>query len=128
MARFEVKSFPLSRSESVAPAYDESGRATPQINGVHMSSMNPAITFREKSLYTSNYFFGTGLENRRFADLYSKVHKTRELVGKILHVLFKFLMENFPDKHQNFKDFLFVISIWFSDMGREEHLIQDIQK
>ena len=56
LARFEVKSFPLSRSESVAPAYDESGRATPQINGVHMSSMNPAITFREKSLYTSNYF------------------------------------------------------------------------
>lgn len=122
LARFEVKSFPLSRSESVAPAYDESGRATPQINGVHMSSMNPAITFREKSLYTSNYFFGTGLENRRFADLYSKVHKTRELVGKSLHVLFKFLMENFPDNTKIFKDFLFVISIWFSDMGRERAL------
>lgn len=93
-----------------------------------MSSMNPAITFREKSLYTSNYFFGTGLENRRFVDLYSKVHKTRELVGKSLHVLFKFLMENFLITPKFSKTFCLLLVFGFQIWVVKEHLIQVIQK
>ncbi|EMG49905.1 BLM10 Proteasome activator BLM10 [Candida maltosa Xu316] len=121
--RFEsTKSFPISRPDSVVPHYDDSGRETPSINGVNMSSMNPAITFREKSLYTSNYFFGTGQETRQHADLYVSLHKTRELIGKSLHVIYKFLVTNFPDNTKIFTNFLFVVGMWFSDVGRERTL------
>ncbi|RCK67339.1 Proteasome activator BLM10 [Candida viswanathii] len=122
LSRFDHSTFSLSRPESVVPTYDGSGRETPQINGVHMSSMNPAITFREKSLYTSNYFFGTGQENRVHGEMYNSIHKTRELVGKSLHVIYKFLVSNFPDNTKILKNFLFVVSIWFSDVGRERNL------
>ncbi|KAI5952284.1 BLM3 [Candida jiufengensis] len=95
-----------------------SGRETPRVEGVHMSSINPAITFREKSLYTSNYFFGN-TKNKKFNDLYLKIHKTRYLVGRSLHYICKFLINNFHDNTRIFRYLLNTINIWISDVGRE---------
>lgn len=121
-SKFSGHSIDISRPQSVAPGFDESGRDTPLIDGVHMSSMNPAITFRERSLYTSNYFFGNDTEHRKFRDLYLKIHKTRHLIGRSLHVIFKFLVDNFRDNTKVFKNFLYVVNIWFSNVGRERTL------
>ncbi|KAI5960103.1 BLM3 [Candida pseudojiufengensis] len=95
-----------------------SGRETPSIEGVQMSSTNPAITFREKSLYTSSYFFGN-TKDKKFNDLYMKIHKTRYLVGKSLHYICKFLLANFHDNTRVFKNLLNTINVWISDVGRE---------
>ncbi|KAK6463560.1 hypothetical protein DFJ63DRAFT_125438 [Scheffersomyces coipomensis] len=116
----------MSKSESLAPSVDESLRATPQIEGIDMSSMNPAITFRERQLYTSNYFFGDSMEQRKANPLYLRLHKTYRLVGKSLHLISKFLMKNFPDNPKVFKHFLLVLNFWFADVGRER-LLGDTQ-
>ncbi|EGW32869.1 uncharacterized protein SPAPADRAFT_150198 [Spathaspora passalidarum NRRL Y-27907] len=120
--RFSSHLNELSRPQSTAPTYEGSGRDTPQIDGINMSSVNPAITFRERSLYTSNYFFGNDTENRQHRDLYLKIHKTRHLIGRSLHIIYKFLVENFRDNTKAFKNFLYVVNMWFSDVGRERIL------
>ncbi|KAK6457295.1 uncharacterized protein RJT20DRAFT_94351 [Scheffersomyces xylosifermentans] len=112
----------FGKSDSSTPAIEESSRATPQIEGIDMSSMNPAITFRERKLYTSNYFFGDDMESRRSNDLYLKLHKTHHLIGKSLHIICKFLSTHFHDNTKLFKHFLFVCNIWFADIGRERML------
>ncbi|RLV92972.1 Proteasome activator BLM10 [Spathaspora sp. JA1] len=117
-----VPHFDLSRPQSTIPTFDGSGRDTPQIDGINMSSVNPAITFRERSLYTSNYFFGNDGENRKYRELYLKVHKTRHLIGRSLHIIYKFLVENFRDNTKAFKNFLYVVNMWFSNVGRERIL------
>ncbi|ABN66488.2 predicted protein [Scheffersomyces stipitis CBS 6054] len=114
----------LGKSESLEMPItaDISARATPQIEGVDMSSMNPAITFRERKLYTSNYYFGDDMENRKSSDLYLKLHKTYHLIGKSLHIICKFLTANFLDNTKIFKHFIYVANIWFADVGRERML------
>ncbi|KAK6199468.1 uncharacterized protein RJT21DRAFT_121797 [Scheffersomyces amazonensis] len=112
----------MNKSESLAPSVDESLRATPQIEGIDMSSMNPAITFRERKLYTSNYYFGDDMELRKADPLYLKLHKIYRLIGKSLHILSKFLVNHYPDNPKLFKHFLLVMNIWFADVGRERLL------
>lgn len=109
------------RPDSTAPEA-LSGRETPRIEGIQMSSMNPAITFREKSLYTSNYFFGDNSRHKEHRDLYLKIHKTRHLIGRSLHLIHKFLASNFHDNTKIFKNLLFATNAWISDVGRERLL------
>lgn len=113
------------RPDSSAPEA-LSGRETPRIEGIQMSSMNPAITFREKSLYTSNYFFGDNSRHKEHRDLYLKIHKTRHLIGRSLHFIHKFLVNNFHDNTRIFKNLLFATNAWISDVGRERLLDSSI--
>lgn len=99
--------------------FDDSARATPAIDGVVVSTMNPAITFRERKLYTSRYFFGDEMEQRRSNELYLKLHRTRVLIGKSLHMICKYFVTNFRDNTKLFTHLLYVINIYFSDVGRE---------
>lgn len=112
----------LSKSESPAPSVDASGRGTPHIEGIDMSTMNPGITFRERKLYTSRYFFGDDMETRRSNELYLILHKTRNLIGKSLHIICKFLTNHFHDNTKLFKHFLYLMNMWFADVGRERLL------
>lgn len=112
----------LSKSES--PTMDESDRATPCLAGVEMSTMNPAITFRERKLYTSRYFFGDDIEGRRSNELYLQIHRTRHLIGKSLHIISKFMMVHLSDNTKLFKHLLYILNIWFADVGRERILDQ----
>ncbi|CAI5758273.1 unnamed protein product [Candida verbasci] len=93
----------------------ESGRNTPQIEGFAVNT-NPVLTFRERSLYTSNYFF------KEKTDLYFKVHKIRSLIGKCLQVVYNFLIDNFGDNIKVFESYLQVIQVWFANVGRERSL------
>lgn len=118
---FDERSGVKSHSTSPAPP-DESARATPTIEGMNMSSMNPSLTFRERKLYTSKYYFGDDIETRRANPSYLKLHKSRILIGRALHVIGKFLNLNFTDSTQLFKHYLFAVNMWFSDLGRERKL------
>lgn len=118
---FEERSGVKSQSTSPAPP-DESARATPMIEGMNMSSINPSLTFRERKMYTSKYYFGDDIETRRANPSYLKLHKGRILIGRALHVIGKFLNQNFTDNTLLFKHYLFAVNIWFSDLGRERKL------
>lgn len=109
----------LSQSESPV---NESARATPMLGGVDVTSLNPAITFRERKIYTSRYYFGDDIEQRRANEMYFEVHRTRHLVGKSLHIIFKFMTTHLYDNIRIFKHLLYVLDIWFADVGRERNL------
>lgn len=113
-----------SLSHSGSPPNDESARATPRLAGVDMSSMNPAITFRERKLYTSRYYFGDDIERRRSNELYLQIHRTRHLIGRSLHIISKFMMSHLSDNTKLFKHLLYILNIWFADVGRERILDQ----
>lgn len=119
---FKHDSILMAQSDSPTHSIEESARATPKIEGIEMSSMNPAITFRERKLYTSSYFFGDDIEKRRSNELYLKVHKIRHLIAKSLHIICKFLTSHFHDNTSLIQHFLFVVNIWFSNVGRERLL------
>lgn len=116
------RSHAFSKSDSPSPPVSESARATPQIGGFDMSSMNPGITFRERKLYTSRYYFGDDMETRRSSEMYLKIHKTRHLIGKSLHIIGNFMQTHFYDNTRLFKHFLYALNVWFSDVGRERIL------
>lgn len=107
------------KSNSPPTSIDESNRATPNIEGLDTTSMNPGITFRERKLYTSKYFFGDDIENRRSNETYLKLHRSYYLIGKSLHSICKYLIQNFHDNTKLFKHFLYVMNMWFSDVGKE---------
>ncbi|GEQ68980.1 hypothetical protein JCM33374_g2650 [Metschnikowia sp. JCM 33374] len=107
---------------SESPTVDDSARASPQLAGVEMSSMNPAITFRERRLYTSKYYFGDDIETRKSNVLYLQIHRMRHLVGKSLHFIFKFMQSHLSDNTKLFKHLLYTLNIWFADVGRERLL------
>lgn len=109
----------LTKSES---PIDRSAAASPRVAGVDMSSMNPAVTFRERKLYTSRYYFGDDIETRRSNGLYIELHKTRHLVGKSLHYICKFVQTHLDDNTKMFKHLLYALNIWFADVGRERVL------
>lgn len=109
-------------SDSISSMDASASRLSPGIEGVDVSTMNPGITFRDQKLYTSNYLFGDNIESRRSNELYIKVHKIRALIGKSLHMINKFLITHFHDNTKLFKHFLYVVNIWFSDVGRERLL------
>lgn len=109
-------------SKSGSPTIDESARASPRLAGVDMSSVNPAITFRERKLYTSKYFFGDDIEGRRSNELYLQIHRTRHLIGKSLHIICKFMITHLNDNTKLFKHLLYILNIWFADVGRERVL------
>lgn len=112
------------KSQTDLPLLDESARATPRIEGFDMSAINPGITFRERKLYTCRYFFGDDIETRRSNDLYLKIHKIRHLIGKSMHIIGKFMLAHLQENTKLFKHYLYVVSIWFSDVGRER-LLED---
>lgn len=107
----------LSRSPII-----ESARATPMLGGVDLTTLNPAITFRERKIYTSRYYFGDDIEQRRANEMYLEIHRTRHLVGKSLHIIFKFMTTHLYDNTRIFKHLLYVLDIWFADVGRERNL------
>ncbi|CAH6720762.1 proteasome activator Blm10p [[Candida] jaroonii] len=113
--------FDMERSTS-PEAKELPSRASPGIEGVALSQMNPGITFRERKLYTSRYFFGDDMDTRRSNDSYIKLHRYRYLIGRSLHIICKFLMAHFHDNTKLFKHFLFTVNTWFSDVGRERLL------
>lgn len=96
--------------------------ATPLVDGVVISLMNPAITFRERKLYTSSYYFGDEIDQRRGLPLYLKLHRTRNLIGQLLHLICRYFIAHFAENTKLFKHFLYVINIYFSDVGRERVL------
>lgn len=132
---------PSSRDEfdkSESPV-SSSARATPKIGGIDLTATNPALTFRERKLYTSKYFFGDDIEKRRSNEMYLEVHRTRNLVGRSLHIIAKFMSTHLYDNTRLFKHLLHVLDMWFADVGRERILdhsyarisfsyISDIQK
>lgn len=109
----------LSHPESPV---NESARATPMLGGVDLTTLNPAITFRERKIYTSRYFFGDDIDERRENEMYFEVHRTRHLVGKSLHIIYKFMATHLYDNIRIFKHLLYVLDIWFADVGRERNL------
>lgn len=110
-----------SLSQSKSPI-SESARATPMLGGVDLTTLNPAITFRERKIYTSRYYFGDDIEQRRANEMYLEIHRTRHLVGKSLHIIFKFMTTHLYDNIRIFKHLLYVLDIWFADVGRERNL------
>lgn len=116
--RSEIHSLRLSES----PVADSSARASPQLAGVDVSSMNPAITFRERKLYTSRYYFGDDIEARRSNEMYLQIHRMRHLVGKSLHYIFRFMHTHLSDNTKMFKHLLYTLNIWFGDVGKERLL------
>ncbi|CAK7902305.1 proteasome activator Blm10p [[Candida] anglica] len=111
-----------TRSDSSGSSVDASARTSPKIDSLDMSTMNPGITFRDQKLYTSNYIFGDDVETRKSSELYLKVHRIRHLIGKSLHIICKFLVAHFKENTKLFKHYLYVLNIWFSDVGRERLL------
>lgn len=111
-----------SLSKSGSPTLDDSARASPRLAGVDMSTMNPAITFRERKLYTSRYYFGDDIDRRRSNELYLQIHRTRHLIGKSLHIICKFMLSHLNDNTKLFKHLLYILNIWFADVGRERVL------
>lgn len=109
-------------SEPGSPGIQASGNASPRLAGIDMSSMNPAITFRERKLYTSNYYFGDDIETRKKNELYLEIHRVRHLIGKSLHVICRFMQKHLYDNTKLFKHLLYVLNIWFADLGRERVL------
>lgn len=101
---------------------DASARQSPGIDGIDVSTMNPGITFRDHKLYTSNYLFGDSIESRRSNELYLRVHKIRNSIGRSFHIVHKFLTSHFKDNTKLFKHFLYALNMWFSDVGRERLL------
>lgn len=112
----------LALRKSESPTIEPSARASPQLAGVDMSSMNPAITFRERKLYTSKYYFGDDIDGRRENELYLQIHKTRHLVGQSLHFICKFMQTHLSDNTKLFKHMLYTLNVWFADVGRERIL------
>lgn len=108
-----------SRSNSPTPSIDES---RPMSKLGDSSLVNPSITFRERKLYTSRYYFGDDIETRKSNEIYLKLHKIRHLIGRSLHVVSKFLNQNFVDNTQLIKHFLFAVNIFFTDVGCERNL------
>lgn len=96
--------------------------ATPAVDGMVVLSMNPAITFRERKLYTLNYYFGDEIDQRRLLARYLQLHRTRQLIGKSLHMICKYFVANFSENTKLFKHLLYVINVYFSDVGRERVL------
>ncbi|OBA23058.1 hypothetical protein METBIDRAFT_29597 [Metschnikowia bicuspidata var. bicuspidata NRRL YB-4993] len=113
---------PRNIRTSETPIIEDSARASPQLAGVELSSMNPAITFRERSLYTSKYYFGDDIETRKSNLLYLEIHRMRHLVGKSLHFICKFAQCHFLDNTKLFRYLLYILNIWFSDVGHERLL------
>lgn len=118
----EISSSQPGSLENLRDSIDESARATPAIDELVVSSMNPSITFRERKLYTSRYYFGEEMEQRRSSELYLKLHRTRILIGKSLHMICKYLVTHFKDNTKLFTHFLYVVNIFISDVGRERCL------
>ncbi|CUM63610.1 uncharacterized protein PRCAT00001191001 [Priceomyces carsonii] len=118
----DVMSAEIPQTESALPSVEPSSRATPRIEDFDMSAMDPAITFRERKLYTSHYVFGDDIETRRSNPSYIRLHSIRELVGKSLHVICKFLITHFHDNVKLMKHYLYTLNIWFADVGRERLL------
>lgn len=115
--------FSFDRGDTESPDLRDSGhRASPGIEGVAISQMNPGITFRERKLYTSRYFFGDDMETRRSSESYIKLHRYRYLIGRSLHIICKFLTNHFHDNTKLFKNYLYLLNIWLSDVGRERLL------
>lgn len=85
-------------------------------------SVNPAITFRERKLYTSKYFFGDDIEARRANDMYLEVHRLRHLVGRSLHHICKFMLTHLSDDTKLFRHLIYALNVWFNDVGKERNL------
>lgn len=105
---------------SDSPSEVSSAVHSPQMYGVDL--VNPAITFRERKLYTSRYFFGDDIETRRANDLYLEVHRLRHLVGRSLHYICKFMMAHISDGTKLHKHLLYALDVWFNDVGKERNL------
>lgn len=75
-----------------------------------------------KKPYFSNYFFGDELEERRNNKLYVHLHKCHQMIGLSLHIIGKFLMCYFYDNTKLLKHFLYLINIWFADVGQDRVL------
>lgn len=80
-------------------------------------NINPGMTFRQRKLYSSNYFFGDDLETRRANPQYIRLHKIRHLIGRSLHLINKFLTANFMDNDKLMCIFLLILRVWFIDVG-----------
>lgn len=112
--------FDMESSDTISGP--DSARASPGVEGIAVSQMNPGIIFRERKIYTSRYYFGDDMETRRSNKLYIKLHRTRYLIGRSLHIISKFLVSDFLDNTKLFKHFLYAVNMWFSDVGRERML------
>ena len=69
--------------------------------------------------YFSNYFFGDELEERRNNKLYVHLNKCHRIIGLSLHLIGNFLMRYFYDNTKLLKHFLYLVNIWFADVGQD---------
>lgn len=105
---------------SDSPSENSSAFQSPQLAGIDV--VNPAVTFRERKLYTSRYFFGDDIETRKSNSLYLEVHRLRHLVGKSLHYICKFMLTHLADDTKLFKHLILALNVWFNDVGKERNL------
>lgn len=110
----------LALRMSDSPSGSSSARHSPQLDG--MDVVSPAITFRERKLYTSRYFFGDDIETRKSNSLYLEVHRLRHFVGKSLHYICKFMTTHLSDDTKLFKHLILALNVWFNDVGKERNL------
>lgn len=87
-----------------------------------VDAVNPVITFRDRKLYTSRYFFGDDIETRRANDTYLEVHRLRHLVGQSLHYICSFMTAHHADDIKVFKHLLYALNVWVNDVGKERNL------
>lgn len=102
-----------------ASPISESARGTPVNGEFDTFNVNPGMTFRQRKLYTCNYFFGEDLETRRANSQYIRLHNIRYLVGRSMHLICKFLVANFMDNNALMSNYLHVVRTWFNDVGCE---------
>ncbi|KAH3674628.1 hypothetical protein WICMUC_003174 [Wickerhamomyces mucosus] len=83
------------------------------------SVMNPAIAFRERKIYTSNYFFGsTSAEKKKYFD-YSHIHSLRSLIGQGLHKVYLYAITHQAENTFLFQNLLHTMRSYFCDVGKE---------
>lgn len=95
---------------------------TPALEGDDLSSVSPDVTSRDRNIYTSSYFFGDDLQQRNADPLYVRLHRTRQIMGKSLHMIFEYLTKHFNENTRVMRHVLYVMNIWLVDMGKERVL------
>lgn len=97
-------------------------RGSPSLDADEISLTSPELTSRDERLYTSAYFFGDDLNERHQDPLYTRLHATRQSVGRSLHLIFKFLTRHFHENTRVMRHVFYAIKIWLLNSGKERVL------
>lgn len=82
-------------------------------------SLNALLSFKDRKLYHSNYYFGEKKIEKLFNDDYTKIHELRDSIGRFLHRFYRFLVDKGGDNTKLFKILIQTLKIWMCDVGSE---------